>query len=309
MAATTVRGAQVRDATIQRVDVDVATAGQALIRKVVQGTLMSISSTGADAGTGDATLNFDTAGGDARYLTLDFTTVGNASYTVLAADRVIMTTTTFTATRTFTLPLCSTFPTGVPLWIVDAAPAITASFFLILARNAADTIGKVATNLTFKTPGMAICLMGDGGTNWTIVESQGAGAISTSTYATPTGTTSSAGVMMGLAGSITPVTSGNVAFCVGGSVRNATAGGTTNVLLKYGTGTAPINGAAQSGTTLGNIWTGTSVAASNQLPFTAFGLATGLILGTAYWLDVAVAASGGVGTSSIVQGNIAAYEI
>jgi hypothetical protein len=309
MAATTVRGPQVRDGSIQRVDVDVATVGQALIRKIVQGTLMSLSSTGADAGTGDVTANFDTAGGDARYLTLDFTAVANVNYSVAVIDRVIMTTTTFTATRTFTLPLCSTFPSGVPLWIVDAAPAITASFFLTLARNAADTIGKVATNLTFKNPGTAICLMGDGGTNWTIVESRGAGAISTSTYATPTGTTSSAGVMMGLAGSIIPVTSGNIVFCIGGSVRNNTAAGTTNVLLKYGTGTAPVNGAAQSGTTLGNIWTGTSVSANNQLPFTAFGLATGLILGTVYWLDVAIAASGGVGTSSILQGNIAAYEI
>jgi hypothetical protein len=55
MAATTVRGGQVRDATIQRVDVDVATVGQALIRKLIQGTGISLSSTGADAGTGDVT--------------------------------------------------------------------------------------------------------------------------------------------------------------------------------------------------------------------------------------------------------------
>lgn len=56
MPATTVRGAQVRDASIQRVDVDTSTAGQSLIAKAVQGSGIQLSSTGADAGTGDVTI-------------------------------------------------------------------------------------------------------------------------------------------------------------------------------------------------------------------------------------------------------------
>jgi hypothetical protein len=56
MPATTVRGAQVRDQSIQRVDVDITTAGQALIAKAVQGSGIQLSSTGADAGTGDVTV-------------------------------------------------------------------------------------------------------------------------------------------------------------------------------------------------------------------------------------------------------------
>jgi hypothetical protein len=57
MAATTVRGAQVRDATIQRADVDVSTSGQALTAKIVQGSGIGLTSTGADSGTGDVTVS------------------------------------------------------------------------------------------------------------------------------------------------------------------------------------------------------------------------------------------------------------
>jgi hypothetical protein len=56
MAATTVRGAQVRDQAIQRVDIDTATPGQALVAKVVQGAGIQLSSTGGDSGTGDVTV-------------------------------------------------------------------------------------------------------------------------------------------------------------------------------------------------------------------------------------------------------------
>ena len=56
MAATAIRGTQIKDGTIQRVDIDVGTAGQSLIAKAVQGSGIQLSSTGADAGTGDVTI-------------------------------------------------------------------------------------------------------------------------------------------------------------------------------------------------------------------------------------------------------------
>jgi len=42
---------------VQRDDIDVTTSTKSLITKVIQGTGLSISSTGADAGTGDVTIN------------------------------------------------------------------------------------------------------------------------------------------------------------------------------------------------------------------------------------------------------------
>jgi hypothetical protein len=57
MAATLQRGGQIADGSIQRVDLDVTTVGQAVIRKAIAGLGVSLTSTGADAGTGDVTVN------------------------------------------------------------------------------------------------------------------------------------------------------------------------------------------------------------------------------------------------------------
>ena len=56
MAATVVRGGQIKDASIQRVDLDVTTPGSAVIAKAVQGSGIALTSTGGDAGTGDVTI-------------------------------------------------------------------------------------------------------------------------------------------------------------------------------------------------------------------------------------------------------------
>jgi hypothetical protein len=57
MARTEVTGRQIKDSTVQRDDLDIATAGQAVVRKIVQGSGVTISSTGADSGTGDVEIS------------------------------------------------------------------------------------------------------------------------------------------------------------------------------------------------------------------------------------------------------------
>jgi hypothetical protein len=57
MPITQLRGTQVLAGSIQRSDLDTTTAGEAIIRKVLAGTNVTISSTGVDAGTGDVTIN------------------------------------------------------------------------------------------------------------------------------------------------------------------------------------------------------------------------------------------------------------
>lgn len=61
MAATYVGGKQIKDGSVQRADLDVSTVGQSVIIKIVQGSGISLSSTGADSGTGDVTVNLDQA--------------------------------------------------------------------------------------------------------------------------------------------------------------------------------------------------------------------------------------------------------
>jgi hypothetical protein len=57
MSQTNIRGAQILNSTVQRQDLDTSTVGQAVITKIVQGSGISLSSTGADSGTGDVTVS------------------------------------------------------------------------------------------------------------------------------------------------------------------------------------------------------------------------------------------------------------
>jgi hypothetical protein len=57
MARTQLRGVQIGDGSVQRADLDVVNPGQAVITKIVQGSGITLSYTGADPGTGDVTIN------------------------------------------------------------------------------------------------------------------------------------------------------------------------------------------------------------------------------------------------------------
>jgi len=57
MPVTGLRGRQVLDGDITRSDINTSTAGSALIARIIAGTNISITSTGADSGTGDVTIS------------------------------------------------------------------------------------------------------------------------------------------------------------------------------------------------------------------------------------------------------------
>lgn len=62
MPATQVRSGQLGDGEVRRDDVNTTTTGQALVRKVLAGnTSLTATSDGADAGTGDVSLNVNLA--------------------------------------------------------------------------------------------------------------------------------------------------------------------------------------------------------------------------------------------------------
>lgn len=115
----------------------------------------------------------------------------------------------------------------------------------------------------------------------------------------PTGTASATGVMMGmgLTGcTITPVLTGRVHFEIAGTLRNTAAGNTTAV-IRFGTGTAPSNAGALTGTQIGAGAQATLTAAGSAT-MNSPGIATGLTLGTAVWFDAELISS--TGTSTIV---------
>lgn len=101
------------------------------------------------------------------------TTVGDAAYTVLSTDQTILTTTAFTASRTWTLPSagatcvganCS--PIAMQLQIVDRAAALTGTNTLVIAPASGETINGNAANLILSAAGVRVLLIPTSGTNW-----------------------------------------------------------------------------------------------------------------------------------------------
>jgi hypothetical protein len=117
----------------------------------------------------------------------------------------------------------------------------------------------------------------------------------------PASTTSTTAVMMGLARSITVGSSGILEIIIGGTVTNTADGDGAGFQIRYGTGTAPTNGVAVTGTQLGNIQefvNGPLTASGLNVPFSLNGIVGGLTPGTVYWIDIALQSITG-GTSAI----------
>lgn len=133
--------------------------------------------------------------------------------------------------------------------------------------------------------------------------------------ATPTGTTSSTLVMMGVGVVIVPQSTGRIIVWASGTIGNSTTGDGFAYNIYEGAGTSvPTNGAAVSGNPICTLQTVTSVVTSNLvLPFALAGSAQGFaftkidgtdktLAGTAYWFDLALeAVTGGTATMTGVS--------
>lgn len=128
-----------------------------------------------------------------------------------------------------------------------------------------------------------------------------------STVKNPTGTADTAGKMMGLAGAITPSVTGNIRVTICGVVSNTNGNG-SKVEIRMGTGAAPANAGALAGTVYGSQQAFTSLTGCLQAPFSLSAIVTGLTLGTAYWIDVDLAAVTG-GTALLTSVAIDAFEL
>jgi hypothetical protein len=93
---------------------------------------------------------------------------------------------------------------------------------------------------------------------------------------------------------LTPTYSGRIKVDFIGDVHSSGTTSTTTIKVFFGTGTAPANAAATTGTQVGNAVTADEHGTANlNAPFNNSGIITGLTPGTAYWFDLNVAASGG----------------
>lgn len=123
----------------------------------------------------------------------------------------------------------------------------------------------------------------------------------------PTGTTSGTGVMMGLAGSITPRVTGRIKITISGEITNSGNNATATAQIRSGTGTSPTNGAALTGTTRGQLIRLNTARAGQFVPFSKTVRVTGLTVGTAVWVDLSLSASGNTSTIRNIDIDIEEY--
>lgn len=127
-----------------------------------------------------------------------------------------------------------------------------------------------------------------------------------------TSTSSTSGVMLGYGATIalTPTYSGKVLITFNGILGNNTAGAIGAVQIHYGTGTAPANGAAITGLAAGSV-TGVinnANTAGFSAPLSVTALITGLVPGTAYWVDLSMICVG-ASTTSLLNVSASATEV
>jgi hypothetical protein len=108
----------------------------------------------------------------------------------------------------------------------------------------------------------------------------------------PTPTSSASPVMMGLALPYTPTASGKVEVILRGTIFSNTIGSGGFAQLAYGTGAAPANGVAATGTATATAAKHVGAIANQYTPFVVHDIVT-LTVGTPYWFDLQAAALSG----------------
>lgn len=219
-----------------------------------------------------------TAGAAKDALTVQGADIASAATTNIAAatgDFVFI-------TGSVTITAFGTAAAGVQRVLVFGAA-------LTLTHNATSLILPRGVNITTAAGHCAI-FRSLGGGNWRcIYYSHITEQTSQVTVTAPTSTTSVTGVMQGLACLITPRKSGNIAISISGTCRNTTNVKGCTIQIRTGTGAAPANGAALTGTTRGSPIKTIGASNTNRMPFAKTYRVPGLTVGTAIWVDVSLA--------------------
>lgn len=129
--------------------------------------------------------------------------------------------------------------------------------------------------------------------------------------ADPAGTTTTVGAMMGFGSTckLTLAYSTRIELQFIGNSLNTGVTGFNVIKVFWGTGTAPSNGAAATGTQLGQpVWVDSPSVASTSAVYINGGIIFGLVTGIAYWFDLNVASNNTGNTGKLVNNACTARE-
>ena len=207
-------------------------------------------------------------------------------------------------------------PVAASIAQAGAASNFQAGWFVDIRNLGAGTVTITPTTSTingqssFKLIQGASGRLASDGTNYQFLVSTSPSALQASP-ANPATTTSTSSVMAGLGSTctITPVVTGRIRFEIKG-VTSTSGSGTVGSAYKasFGTGTAPSNGAAFTGTQVGQEIPLASVAGNANVQWVVGGVVTGLTLGTGVWLDTGYRANGGATTVTAANISCNAFE-
>jgi hypothetical protein len=212
---------------------------------------------------------------------------------------------------------------GVP---TSAQPAFTdISGQISNAQGPTDAANTVRGNFTGSaTPPIGNAMPSCSASNQALKYTSGAGIGCLSYSPAATQTTPGAGPyipnstsafkMQGLAGTITPATTGNVLITISGTIvaASGTAAGTgVKYSISYGTGAAPGINATLTGTQVGGVQQATAdvtyAAAGLNRPFSVSAVVS-LTVGTTYWIDLAAESQGTANQWGFATPSVAAME-
>src|SRR5215475_6358200 len=97
------------------------------------------------------------------------TTYGDVSTTIASTDRVVATSATLTAARTWTLPAANALKAGEVITVIDAFGGINGANVLGVQRAGSDTIQKQTSVIQLFSKYGSMALMTDGTSNWYIL--------------------------------------------------------------------------------------------------------------------------------------------
>ncbi len=186
---------------------------------------------------------------------------------------------------------------GTDVAVTDGGTSLSA----LTANNL--IIGNGTSAPTFLAPGASGNVATSNGTTWV----SSTAASYQATPADPAATTSAIGVMMGIAGSITPTATGKIFIIISGNISCNNGSVLLKTQIRYGTSTAPINGAALAGSTTGSLLEMTSPNNNFFVPFSCNSIVTGLTLSTPYWVDLSLSTASNTGSLNNIS--ISIYEL
>lgn len=233
-----------------------------------------------------------------------------ASYAIVDGDRAKLILAQNAGAQAYSIGQAGTGSAFQSGWYTDIENNSSAVASIITITPTTSQICAQGTcAATYKiAPGQFARITSDG-TNYQVTFNPVALAYARATSApgNPSSTVSAAAVMMGLAGSFTPRVSGQVLMQTRHDVSNSVVGDGCVWQLQYGTGGAPANGAASTGTSAGSPGQLTEPAAGAVIPASSLGMPGGLTLNTTYWYDLSLRAVTG-GTCALFNITMVATE-